>query len=163
MELKTCKTCGGSLKKLGNYYVCEFCGNRWESDVADDINAVQRSNAWETLRSGDFEKAESLFDEIIVKDSKNYEAYWGKALSAACITYVTDLNENKKIPTCNNITEESFVENKYVKKAIELAPEKIAEEYKKQAKYIDDIRVEWLEKAKKEPDYDVFISYKRQR
>ncbi len=160
MELKTCKTCGGSLKKLGNYYVCEFCGNRWESDVSDDINAVQRSNAWETLRSGDFEKAESLFDEIIVKDSKNYEAYWGKALSAACITYVTDLNENKKIPTCNNITEESFVENKYVKKAIELAPEKIAEEYKKQAKYIDDIRVEWLEKAKKEPDYDVFISYK---
>lgn len=160
MELKTCKTCGGTLKKLGNYYVCEFCGNRWEIDVADDINAVQRANAWETLRNGDFEKAEALFDEILVKNPKNYEAFWGKALSSACITYVTDLNENKKVPTCNNITEESFAENKYVKQAIEFAPKEIAEEYKNQAKYIDSVRIEWLEKAKKEPDYDVFISYK---
>lgn len=160
MELKTCKTCGGNLKKIGNYYVCEFCGNRWEADVADDINAVQRANAWETLRNGDFEKAEALFDEIIIKQPKNYEAYWGKALSSACITYVTDLNENKKVPTCNNITEDSFAENKFVLKAVELAPESIATEYKNQAKYIDKVRIEWLEKARKEPDYDVFISYK---
>ena len=160
MELKICKTCGGSLKKIGNYYVCEFCGNRWEADLADDVNAVQRANAWETLRNGDFEKAEALFDEIIIKQPKNYEAYWGKALSSACITYVTDLNENKKVPTCNNIAEDSFAENKSVTKAIGLAPENIATEYKNQAKYIDKIRVEWLEKARKEPDYDVFISYK---
>lgn len=160
MELKICKTCGGNLKKIGTYYACEFCGNRWEADIADDVNAVKRANAWETLRNGDFEEAEALFDEIIIEQPKNYEAYWGKSLSSACITYVTDLNECKKVPTCNNITEDSFADNKFVLKAIELAPENIANEYKNQAKYIDKIRVEWLEKARKEPDYDVFISYK---
>ncbi|MGN0622425.1 MAG: toll/interleukin-1 receptor domain-containing protein [Oscillospiraceae bacterium] len=78
----------------------------------------------------------------------------------AGIVYVTDVNENKKIPTCNNITENSFMNDKDVQKAISLAPADIADGYKNQAEYIEKVRVEWLEKASKEPAYDVFISFK---
>lgn len=155
-----CKSCGGSVQRIGNNYVCDYCGNRWEIDSGNDIHAVDRANAWSALRDGDFEKATALFEEIIVKENQNHEAYWGRALALGGIVYVTDLSENKKVPTCNNITEESFVNSKDVQKAISLAPADIAESYRKQAEYIEKVRVEWLEKASKEPAYDVFISFK---
>ncbi len=154
-----CKVCSGELERIGNYYVCRHCRHKWMIDVANDVNAVQRAHAWEALRVGDFEKASELFEEIILKDNTNYEAYWGKALSINAIHYVEDL-DGEKVPTCNNITEESFISNKDVVKAIELAPKEIKETYKIQAEKIEKIRIEWLEKASKEPPYDIFISYK---
>ena len=155
-----CKTCGGTVIREGNYYVCEYCSNKWEIDSGNDVHAVDRANAWSALRDGDFEKASELFENIIIKEENNYEAYWGRALAFAGIVYVTDMNENKKVPTCNNITEESFANNKDVQKAISLAPVDIAEGYKQQVGYIEKVRIEWLEKASKEPAYDVFISFK---
>lgn len=161
MEMgNACKICGGSIVRTGNYYICEYCGNKWEIDSSNDIHAVERANAWATLRDGNFEKATELFDDIIVKENQNHEAYWGRALALAGIVYVTDLSENKKVPTCNNITEKSFIKSNDVQKAISLAPEDIAETYHKQAEYIERVRIEWLEKASKEPAYDVFISFK---
>ena len=160
MELKKCEICGGTVVREGNFCVCEYCGNRWEIDSANDIHAVDRANAWSALREGDFEKAAELFENIIIKEPDNHEAYWGRALALGGIVYVTDLNENKKVPTCNNITEDSILNSKDVQKAISLAPADIAEGYRQQAEYIDRVRIEWLEKASKEPEYDVFISFK---
>ncbi|MBR3863761.1 MAG: toll/interleukin-1 receptor domain-containing protein [Clostridia bacterium] len=160
MQLITCKTCGGSVVKQGNYYVCESCGNKWIGDLSNDVHAVERVNAWQALRECDFEKASELFEAIIVKDNTNHEAYWGRALALNGIIYVNDVRENKKVPTCNNITEGSFLADKDVKKAIDLAPDEIKESYRKQAEYIEKIRIEWIEKASKEPPYDVFISFK---
>lgn len=160
MENITCKTCGGAVYRSGNYYICEFCGNKWEIDASNDIHAVERANAWSALREGDFERAGQTFENILHKEPQNHEAYWGRALASAAIIYVTDLNENKKVPTCNNITEESFLASKDVQKAISLAPSEVAGAYQTQAQQIEKIRQEWLQKASKEPAYDVFISYK---
>ena len=92
-----CKTCGGTVIREGNYYVCEYCSNKWEIDSGNDVHAVDRANAWSALRDGDFEKASELFENIIIKEENNYEAYWGRALAFAGIVYVTDMNENKKV------------------------------------------------------------------
>lgn len=129
-------------------------------DADSDVHVIDRANAWSALRDCDFEKAGELFENIILKESDNHEAYWGRALALAGIIYVTDLNENKRVPTCNSISEESFIESSDVKKAIKLAPSEIGESYKSQAAQIEKIRVEWLEKASKEPPYDVFICFK---
>lgn len=160
MEHLVCETCGGTLIRKGNHYVCRYCGHMWVIDVADDIHAVERANAWASLRNGDFEGAIEQFDNIIIKEDQNYEAYWGRALAQNGITYVADIQENKKVPTCNNITEQEFLKNSDVKKAISLAPADIAASYKQQAELIESIRIEWLEKASKEPAYDVFICFK---
>lgn len=160
MENKRCESCGGDLSRSGNFYICEYCGNRWEIDAGNDVHAVDRANAWSALRDGDFEKAARLFEEIVLKDSASHEAYWGRALACAGIVYVTDLNENKKVPTCNNITEDSFLKSKDVQKAISLAPGDIRDGYQAQAQQIERIRAEWLQKASKEPAYDIFISFK---
>ncbi|MBR3864565.1 MAG: leucine-rich repeat protein [Clostridia bacterium] len=160
MEQFLCKTCGQPLVRQGNNYICNYCGNAWVADLANDIHAVERANAWEALRRGDFEKATELFDEILLKNNNDYEALWGKALSLNAILYVIDLSEDKRVPTCNNITENSFISSNEVKKAISIAPSEVALSYKKQAEYIEKVRLEWLEKASKEPEYDVFISFK---
>lgn len=160
MAVIECKICGGTLVRSGSFDVCEYCGNKWEIDRSNEIQAVDRANAWASLRDGDFEKAARQFEEILLKEPDDHELYWGRALAANGIIYVTDLLENKKVPTCNNITENSFLDHADVKKAISLAPLDIRGTYEAQAKQIENIRVEWLEKAAKEPAYDVFLSYK---
>lgn len=160
MEKRICKTCGGAVKRFGNFYECEYCGNTWEIDSSDDVHAVARANAWESLRRGEFEKAGEQFEEILTREKENYEAYWGCALAENGIIYVTDLAEDKKVPTCNQIREESFIDSKAVKTAIRLAPEKIRQSYEIQAEKIEKIRAEWLSTASKEPPCDVFLCYK---
>ena len=160
MVFQRCNSCGGRVEREGNYFVCESCHNKWLIDIANDIHAVRRATAWDALKRSDFEEAIELFEEIVLKEKTNHEAYWGLALAKASIVYVNDMQEGKKVPTCNNITEESFLNDKTVQMAINLAPIEVAEEYKRQAEYIDKVRVEWLKKASKEPPYDVFISFK---
>ena len=160
MDNVVCKSCGGSVTRKGNYYVCDFCRSKWIIDRGDDVHAVDRANAWAALRDGDFEKAAELFESIIVKDNSGHEGYWGRALARNGIIYVDDIHEGKKVPTCNNITEDSFMNDKDLQKAIKLAPEEIANSYKEQAEKIEKIRSEWLNVASKEQPYDVFISFK---
>ena len=160
MERKICNSCGGALNREGAYYVCPFCGNRWIAEVSDNVNAVARANAWEALRKSDFDKATELFEEIVLKDKTDYESFWGLALAKASIVYVVDLEKDQKVPTLNNISEESFILDRAVTTAISLAPKEVADEYRRQAEYVEKVRKEWLEKASKEPPYDVFICFK---
>ena len=160
MEELVCKSCGGTLTRKGSCFVCDYCHSKWTVDLGDDVHAVERAQAWETLREGDFERAAERFENIIVKENDNHEAYWGRALALNGIVYVNDVSERKKVPTCNNITENSFLQHPDVQKAIMLAPQEIKNGYQAQAEYIEKVRKEWLEKASKEPPYDVFISFK---
>lgn len=160
MTLNKCKMCGGDLVREGGFFLCDHCGSKWEVDRADDANAVDFANAWIAVREGDFQRATELFEELIVKKPESHEAYWGRAIARNGIIFVVDYNESKKVPTCNNIREESFDGCEDVQSAIKYAPLEIAEKYKKQAEQIEKIRLEWLEKARHEPKYDVFISYK---
>ena len=160
MAGKICSGCAAPMVREGNYFKCTYCPNVTPADVIDDINAVARANAWESLRKSDFERATELFEEIILKDKKDYESFWGLALAKASVVYVIDAEKDRKVPTLNNVSEDSFLQDKNVKTAIGLAPKEIAESYKMQAEYIDKVRLEWLEMASKEPPYDVFISFK---
>lgn len=160
MTFDRCKSCGGDLERIGNYYVCKFCGSKWTIDADQDVHVIDRANAWSALRDCDFEHAVELFENIIFKEPENHEAYWGRALASAGIMYVTDLNEHKKVPTCNSISEESFISSSDVQKAIQLAPADISDTYQVQAEQIENIRSEWVKKASKETPYDIFICYK---
>ncbi len=154
-----CRACGGATVREGNEFVCKFCGSRWAL-VAEDSLQVKLQNAWEAQRHSDFDRATELFEEIISGNKKCFEAYWGRALARNGIVFVNDLNEHKKVPTCNNITENRFTTDKDVLAAISSAPSEISADYKKRAEQIEKIRLEWLEKASKEPPYDVFICFK---
>ena len=165
LERHLCESCGGTTERDGNFYICQYCGTKW-AIITEDAMQVKLQNAWEALRCNEFDKASELFEGIIIdnnnakRESDSFEAYWGKALADNGIVFVNDYREDKKVPTCNNITENSFVENPDVKKAIALAPKDVSENYSFLAEKIEKIRVEWLEKARKEEPYDVFICFK---
>ena len=76
MAVIECKICGGTLVRSGSFDVCEYCGNKWEIDCSNEIQAVDRANAWASVRDGDFEKAARQFEEILLKEPENHEAYW---------------------------------------------------------------------------------------
>ncbi len=154
-----CRSCGDKTRKEGSNFICRSCGSIWPI-ITEDSLRVKLENAWDALRTGDFDKSSIMFDDIIYDEKQNFEAHWGKALAENGIQFVTDLNEHKKVPTCNNITESSFLTNKDVKEAISLAPKEISEDYKQRSEKIEEIRLEWLKKVSKEPPYDVFICFK---
>lgn len=153
-----CKTCGGVLNRDENGYVCASCGARFQ--YTDTRVNIQLENAFESLRKGEFEEAYDKFSSIIATDSSNYEAYFGRFLAYHGIIFVDDIVEGKKVPTCNNIREESVFDNDDYKHAIAKAPSYIQKTYIEQASKIEKNRLEWIEKASKEPPYDVFICFK---
>jgi len=159
MELKQkkCKNCGGELVLKGKSWECTFCGSKYTDESIDN---PRLDRAYSLLRNNDFENAERECDDVIARNKKDYEAYWVRAQARNRITFVDDIG-GKKIPTCNNIGGRIFSEDGDVKNAIAYAPNEIKASYTALSKKIDDISKEWLEKASKEPEYDIFICYKR--
>lgn len=156
-EQKKCKNCGGELILKGKSWQCPFCGSMYYDET---VNSNLLDRAYSFLRANDFENAERECDDVIAKDKKNYEALWVRAQARNRITFVDDIG-GKKVPTCNNIGGRKFSDDGDVKNAIICAPDEIKENYRALAKKIDDISAEWLAKASKEPECDIFICYKK--
>ena len=158
MEQIKCKICGQSLYKTAEgVYKCSACLSVFKEEN-EGVNTKKIQDAYELIRSGNFGEAEELCNTVI-KENSHYEAYWVKALAKNGVIFVKDIGD-KMVPTCQNISADSFAESFDVQKAIELAPSGIAENYKEQAKRIEAIRKEWFDMASKEEPYDVFICFK---
>lgn len=160
MDSYICKICCSPLLKKDGLMVCQHCGNIFESGEMGDSKATKSTLAWEALRDSQFEKAVSLFEELINDDPSNYEFYWGLALSKNEISFVVDLSEDKRVPIFGKIPDEPFLTSSEVISAIKNAPKDIAYNYRKLSDSIDKVRDEWIEKASKEAPYDIFLSYK---
>lgn len=79
MSILKCKICGGNLNvKYGDKItVCEYCGTcqtiqTFAEPRTQDI--YNRAQAY--LLHNEFDKAESLFNQILVIDNTSAEAYW---------------------------------------------------------------------------------------
>lgn len=159
---KRCESCLGALKQISdNKYRCEACGQEYVEHVVTDEEIIWLASANKILRMGNFDDAYEEFQNIVSKYPKNYEAYYGMCLCTHGVLFVDDVLENKKVPTCYNISNSSIFDDINFKKVLELCPKELKQNYLEQAKKIDAIRIEWLEKASKEKPYDVFISYKQ--
>ncbi|MGN0796420.1 MAG: toll/interleukin-1 receptor domain-containing protein [Christensenellales bacterium] len=155
-----CKMCGGPLEFDGSVYVCQACGAKFQDNSVKSKNEIMLISAYENLRKGEFEDAIENFSLIISKDNACHEAFWGRALAKNGIIFVDDLIDGKKIPTCQRISDKSFLNDEDYLKAVELASDNLKKSYVEQADKIEKIRLEWLEKASSEKPYDIFICYK---
>ena len=81
---------------------------------------------------------------------------WGVRLAA--IQALGDLATDEAIKLIKDARKSE--EDKDFKKAVELAPAEMATWYKEQATYIEKVRTTWIDMAKNETPYDIFISYK---
>ena len=159
MSNNICNSCGANLIYKDGRWVCPACGAYKEEEISNE-EVTLLYNASQKLRLASFDDAEELYADIVKKYPKNSEAHWGLVLSRYGIKYEDDY-DGRKLPTCYAATMESFLDDKEYLAALSCAPDaKVRAYYEEQGKIIEKNRIEWYEKASKEPAYDVFLCFK---
>lgn len=158
MNKSICNICGGNLINKDGRWVCESCGAFLPEEITNEQLALLY-NANQKLRLADFDAAEEMFSDVIGKYGDCSDAYFGRTLAKYGIRFEKDV-DGRMIPTCFFPEYQSLYENNDFKKAYDLADSKQKQYLKEKADEIEAIRKEWVEKAKKEGPYDIFISFK---
>lgn len=159
MSANICNICGANLIYKDGKWVCPACGAFKTEEISNEEVTLLYNGA-QKLRLANFDDAEEAYRDIIAKYPENSEAHWGLVLSKYGIKYEDDY-DGKKLPTCYATSIESVLTDKDYLDAVRLCKDKYQKEYYiEQGKALEKIRVEWLEKASKEPKYDVFLCFK---
>ena len=163
MAIFKCKMCGGDLEVLDGVTVCEceYCGTKQTLPRLDDekkTNLYDRANHFR--RNNEFDKAMSIYEQILNEDTGDAEAYWSLVLCKYGIEYVDDPATHKKVPTVNRAQFTSVFADEDYKSAIANADTYQKAVYEEEAKAIDEIQKGILAISEKEEPFDVFICYK---
>lgn len=159
MSANICNICGANLIYKDGKWVCPACGAFKTEEISNE-EVTLLYNAAQKLRLASFDDAEEAYRDIIAKYPENSEGHWGLVLSKYGIKYEDDY-DGKKLPTCYATSIESILADKDYLDAVRLCKDKYQKEYYiGQGKVLEKIRIEWLEKASKEPKYDVFLCFK---
>lgn len=163
MAIFKCKMCGGALEVLDGVTVCEceYCGTKQTLPKLDDekkTNLYDRANHFR--RNNEFDKAMSIYEQILNEDTGDAEAYWSLVLCKYGIEYVDDPATHKKVPTVNRAQFTSVFADEDYKSAIANADTYQKSVYEEEAKAIDEIQKGILAISEKEEPFDVFICYK---
>ena len=158
-----CKMCGGRLEVQENESVCtcEYCGIRQTLPKLDDerkINLYDRANHFR--RNNDYDKAMSIYEQILNEDRSDAESYWSLVLCRYGIEYVEDPTTHTRKPTVNRAQYTSIYEDEDYKSAIKYADTLQKSIYEREANVINEIQKGILAISSKEAPFDVFICYK---
>ena len=158
MNPNICNQCGGDYEYRGGRWVCRACGSyKPESITNEEVTLLY--TAHQKLRLAEFAEAELEFDDFIRRYPENPCGYWGRLLARYGIQYERDF-DGRMIPTCYAASIGSVRSASDYKKALQYADAENRAYYESQAEYMERMRGEWQEKAKKEKPYDIFICYK---
>lgn len=158
-----CKMCGGALEVTDGASIaeCPYCGTRQTLPRLDD---EKRANLYDRAghfrRMSDFDKAMTLYEEILREDATDAEAYWSIVLCRYGIEYVEDPATHRRVPTVNRAQLTSILADEDYKAALEYADGHQRELYEAEAKEIEGIQRGILAISEKEEPFDVFICYK---
>lgn len=163
MAVFQCKMCGGKLDIIEGSNICEcpYCNTKQTVPLFDDDRKTALFTRANHLRAAcDFDKAASVYENIVAEFPEESEAYWGLCLCRYGIEYVDDPVTGRKVPTCHRTAVESIFDYENFEQANEYATADARDIYYAEAKEIDRIQKNILEIVKNEEPYDVFICYK---
>ncbi len=163
MAIFKCKMCGGPLQISENQstVVCEYCGTQQTLPKLDDdrrANMYDRANHFR--RNNEFDKAESIYENILNEDLTDAEAYWSLVLCRYGIEYVQDPATHQYLPTVNRAQFTSVFDDDNYKMALQYADMSQRAIYETEAQAINEIQKGFLAISQKEEPFDVFICYK---
>ncbi len=155
--------CGGTLEINANQTtaVCEYCQTQQTLPKLDDdrrANLYDRANHFR--RNNEFDKAMSIYENILNEDNTDAEAYWSLVLCRYGIEYVEDPATHKRIPTVNRAQFTSIFDDDNYKSALQYADGYQKSIYEQEATAINEIQKGILAISQKEEPFDVFICYK---
>ena len=163
MSVFRCKMCGGTLEvRPGETTgVCEYCGTRQTIPRLDD---ERRANLYDRAgqfrRNNDYDKASDLYEQILLEDRSDAEAYWSLVLCRYGVEYVEDPKTHKRLPTVNRAQFASVFTDPDYRNAIKYADADQRAIYESEASAIEEIQKGILTISQKEKPFDVFICYK---
>ena len=163
MAIFKCKICGGTLEFSEGSSVCEcqYCGTRQTlPQISGEHSTTLYERADHFRRNNDFDKAISIYEQILNENNTDAEAYWSLVLCRYGVEYVEDPKSNKRIATVNRMQYTSVLADEDYKSAIKYADPAQKEIYETEAKEIDSIQKGILAISQKEEPFDVFICYK---
>lgn len=163
MAVFKCKMCGGTIEfeQGATVGICDSCGTKQTLPRLDDegrVNLYDRANHFR--RNNEYDKAEAIYEKILMEDTTDAEAYWSLVLCQYGIEYVEEPGTHKRIPTVNRAQFTSIFDDNNYKSAIKYADGNQREVYEEEAKIINDIQKGILSISQKEDPFDVFICYK---
>lgn len=163
MSVLICKMCGGDLEiKEGMTTVrCPYCGTNQtlpKFDSEKRLRMYDRANHFR--RSNDYDKAMTVYEQILNEDQTDSEAYWSIVLCRYGIEYVEDPATHRRIPTVNRMQYTSVLADEDYKEALRYADVVQAKLYEQEATAIDAIQKGIFQVSNKEAPYDIFICYK---
>lgn len=157
-----CKVCGGVLVQIAEgIYECESCGNRVIRPAGNDRAALEglMKGAGQLLEAGDFDSAYAAYETILAKDPSDVRARWQLLLCRYGVRYEEDALTGRQVPTVNRMRYDPLLEDPdYQRVLADAGSEK--DSYGEKARAIADIQARYLEIARREQPYDVFISFK---
>ncbi len=163
MSIFKCKMCGGSLEITAQQTVveCEYCGTQQTlPKLSDDRRANLYDRANHFRRNNEFDKAMSIYENILNEDGSDAEAYWSLVLCRYGIEYVEDPATHKRVPTVNRAQFTSIFDDDNYKSALQHADGYQKSIYEQEAAAINEIQKGILAISQKEEPFDVFICYK---
>ncbi len=163
MAVFKCKMCGADLNITEEVKIteCEYCGSTQTLPSMDNEKKLNLFNRANRLRMAcEFDKAATIYENIIAEFPEEPESYWGLCLCNYGIEYVDDPATAEKKPTCHRASFEKLSEDENFNLAMEYADVSAQRLYRQEAREIDRIMDEILSISKNEKPYDVFICYK---
>ncbi|MBR6694720.1 MAG: leucine-rich repeat protein [Clostridia bacterium] len=140
---------------------CSYCGTKQTlPKISGEQSAVLYERADHFRRNNDFDKAISIYEQILNADNTDAEAYWSLVLCRFGVEYVEDPKSQKRIATVNRMQYTSVLADEDYKSAVKYADAGQKAIYEAEAKEIDTIQKGILAISKKEEPFDVFICYK---
>ncbi|MBR6040383.1 MAG: TIR domain-containing protein [Clostridia bacterium] len=163
MSIFKCKMCGGTIEfnEGDTIGVCDSCGTKQTLPRLDSdrkTNLYDRANHFR--RNNEFDKAMSIYENILNEDPTDAEAYWSLVLCRYGIEYVEDPATHRRVPTVNRAQFTSIFDDEDYKSALKNADALQRSIYEDEAKAINEIQKGILEISAKEEPFDVFICYK---
>lgn len=158
-----CKICGGDIDVTEDksFGTCLYCGCAMTFPKLDDEQRAAMFNRGNQYRRiGEFDRAVSVYEQILREDNTDAEAHWCCALSKFGIEYVEDPNTYEWIPTCHRLSFDSFLEDVDYLAALEYSDGIEKKQYVKDASKIAEVQKGILSTSQNEEPFDVFICYK---
>ena len=163
MAILKCKMCGGDIELSADktFGMCDSCGSTMTFPKVDDEQRANRFNRGNQFRrTGEFDKALAVYEQIVQEDENDAEAHWCCALCRFGIEYVEDPNTFEYLPTCHRASFDSFLEDVDYLAAVEHSEGITRRQYQKDAAKIAEVQRGILATSQNEEPFDVFICYK---
>lgn len=163
MAVFKCKMCGASLEVAdkATTATCDYCGSlQTLPKLSDDKVSKLHERAGHFRRNNEFDKAISVYEQILDEDPTDAETYWSLVLCRYGVEYVEDPVTGKRIPTVNRAQFTSIFDDDNYKMATQYADLSQKVIYEDEATAINEIQKGILAISQSETPFDIFICYK---